>query len=228
MLRRRMNKPKTGWSWCSVRPKDPFPAWSHWAGALLALVGAVTLLSAGVKRPSQVVALAIYGVSLVLLYIASMPGALRALRAAPRSGSGPARLRRDLRRDRRHLHAVLPYHAARPWGWVMLAAVWATAVLGITLVYAGNPDRHWPACSPTSSWAGWWLRRRDRARCCRGRAVVARRRRRRIHRRRRRLHDRPPALSGPDASAPTTSGTAWCWSADACHFLVIAEYVARA
>jgi len=139
-----MKRSRTNWSWCRARPKDPFPAWSHWAGAVLAVVGSVALLAAGVKPPLQLVALAVYGVSLVLLYIAS--AVAHSVRCEPRLAQ---------RLDRLDYAAIFVVIAGTytpfcvitlrgPWGWTMLACVWAAAALGITLVYAGNPTRHWP------------------------------------------------------------------------------------
>src|SRR5881628_126087 len=129
-----MNRPQLIWSWCRVRPKDPFPAWSHWAGAVLALVGAVTLLLIGMKRPMHVVALAVYGVSLVLLYVAS--AVAHSVRCEPRLA------RRLDRLDYAAIFVVIagtytPFCLITlrgPWGLALLVAVWATAALGITLV----------------------------------------------------------------------------------------------
>jgi len=50
--------------------KDPFPAWSHWAGAALALAALVALLRAA-QGPLQAIAFGVYGASLVALYTAS-------------------------------------------------------------------------------------------------------------------------------------------------------------
>src|SRR6266516_705083 len=54
------------------RIKDPFPALSHWAGAIVSVAGLVLLLNRTSSRPWwEVMAFAVYGVTLVQLYVAS-------------------------------------------------------------------------------------------------------------------------------------------------------------
>src|SRR5439155_7563477 len=55
-----------------VPMKDPFPALSHWIGAAFSLAALVLLLSRTSGRPWwEVAAFAVYGVTLVQLYVAS-------------------------------------------------------------------------------------------------------------------------------------------------------------
>src|SRR5215213_458171 len=53
-------------------PKDPFPALSHWLGAILSLAGLVLLLARTAHRPWwEIASFAVYGVTLVQLFTAS-------------------------------------------------------------------------------------------------------------------------------------------------------------
>src|SRR3712207_6547683 len=64
---RRVNASQ-GW----LRIKDPFPGLSHWVGVVLSLAGLVVLMVQTAARPWwQVAGFAVYGGSLVLLYLAS-------------------------------------------------------------------------------------------------------------------------------------------------------------
>jgi hemolysin III len=51
--------------------REPVNSLTHWAGAILALVGLIVLLIIGWGTPAKVVSLIIYGISLVLLFSAS-------------------------------------------------------------------------------------------------------------------------------------------------------------
>src|SRR3954453_12111996 len=51
--------------------KDPFCGLSHWLGALLAIVGLFALIAAGAGSAWQTTVLAIYGVSLIVLFVSS-------------------------------------------------------------------------------------------------------------------------------------------------------------
>lgn len=53
------------------RIKHPFCGISHWIGALLAVVGTVALTAMSWGKPLHIVAFAIYGSALILLYVAS-------------------------------------------------------------------------------------------------------------------------------------------------------------
>ena len=127
----------------SVRPtprwpriKDPFPGLSHWAGALLSVAGLVLLLARVAGRPWwQVAGFAVYGGSLVLLYVAS--ALAHSVHCSP---TAAARL------DRLDYAAIFLLIAGSytplclvtlrgPWGWALLAAVWATAAFGIAALY---------------------------------------------------------------------------------------------
>ena len=106
-------------------------AWTHLVGAVLALVGAVWLLllaSASGDSWKQV-SVAIYGVTLVLLYSTS---------TLYHSVQGPAkRLMRKL--DHLSIYLLIagsytPFCLVSlrgPWGWSLLATVWSLALIGM-------------------------------------------------------------------------------------------------
>lgn len=51
--------------------REPVNSLTHWGGAVLALAGLITLLIVGWEGTAKIVSLAVYGVSLVLLFSAS-------------------------------------------------------------------------------------------------------------------------------------------------------------
>ena len=134
--------------------KDPFPAWSHWLGVALSLAGGVALLSASAGGMRHAVALAVYAVSLVLLYFSS------ALAHSVHCGPGTA-----ARLDRLDYAAIFLLIAGSytplcvitlrgRWGLWLLAAVWAAAAVGIASLYLLHARTHWPRvlCYVLMSW----------------------------------------------------------------------------
>jgi len=124
-----------------LRLKDPFPGWSHWLGAALSLVGLFVLLARSDGRPLHVIGFAVYGVSLVLLYVAS--ALAHSVRCAPETSR---------RFDLLDYTAIFLLIAGTytplclvslrgPWGWGLLAAVWATAAYGIAGLFGKSPAR---------------------------------------------------------------------------------------
>ena len=137
---RRSRPPRLRWP----RPKDPFPAWSHWVGVLLSVTGTVVLLVAAAGKPLHLVGFAVYGLSMVLLYVAS--ALAHSLDCSHRN---VARL------ERFDYIAIFLLIAGTytplclvslrgPWGWGLLAAAWATAAFGITSLFLTRPGMHWP------------------------------------------------------------------------------------
>lgn len=51
--------------------REPVNSLTHWVGALLALIGLITLLLVGWGTPAKVISLVIYGTSLIFLFSAS-------------------------------------------------------------------------------------------------------------------------------------------------------------
>lgn len=86
--------------------REPFNAISHAAGALLALIGSVFLLSKGGGVAAHTAALAVYGFSLVGLFSAS--GAYHWAVVKPAvAETAQVRPFRHLSADRRHIHTFL-------------------------------------------------------------------------------------------------------------------------
>jgi hemolysin III len=114
--------------------KDPFPAISHAVGALLSIGALIVLLLLAAGRPMQTAAVAIYGASLIILYTAS--ALTHAIRCSPRA---------SLRLDQFDYAAIYVLIAGTytpiclgplwgPWGRTLLAGEWALAGCGILSV----------------------------------------------------------------------------------------------
>ena len=110
---------------------ERFNAWTHLVGALLACLGAIWLLvlAALDGSPVKIVSVAIYGLSLILLYsISTLYHSLR----------GRTKL---VMRKLDHLSIYLliagsytPFclvTLAGPWGWTLFGIVWGLAVIGM-------------------------------------------------------------------------------------------------
>ncbi|MEX6504170.1 PAQR family membrane homeostasis protein TrhA [Pseudomonas zhanjiangensis] len=106
-------------------------AWTHLVGAVLACIGAVWLLVAASLEgsPRKIVSMAVYGLSLLLLYsISTLYHSLR----------GRAKV---IMRKFDHLSIYLliagsytPFclvTLAGPWGWWLLGIVWSLALIGM-------------------------------------------------------------------------------------------------
>jgi hemolysin III len=109
---------------------ERFNATTHLVGAVVALAGAVVLvvLAALGGDPWRVIGVAIYGVTLVLLY--SISGLYHSLRGRPKN------ILREL--DHQSIYLLIagsytPFCLVTlrgPWGWSLLGIVWGLAVLG--------------------------------------------------------------------------------------------------
>ena len=111
--------------------KDPFPGLSHWVGVGLSVAGLALLIDRADGRVWHVVGFAVYGASLILLYLAS--ALAHSIRCSPK---GEALL------DAFDYAAIFLLIAGTytplclvnlrgPWGWGLLAAAWAIAAFGI-------------------------------------------------------------------------------------------------
>lgn len=109
---------------------EKFNAWTHLAGALLALAGSVVLIVLAARNgdPWKVASVSIYGATLVLLY--SFSTLYHSLRG---------RAKNILREFDHHSIYMLiagsytPFCLVTlrgPWGWSLLGVVWGLAVLG--------------------------------------------------------------------------------------------------
>lgn len=124
--------------------KDPFPGLSHWVGVGLSIGGLVALLVLARGRAWYVTGCTIYGVSLILLYLAS---------AVAHTVRGSAAL--EDRLTRLDCMAIFVLIAGTytplclvtlrgPWGWGMLLAEWLMAAAGIATVALGKGDAKLP------------------------------------------------------------------------------------
>lgn len=114
------------------RLRDPASALTHFIGALLAIAGLVVLIVRGVRfgTPWHVVSFAIFGGSMVLLYLAS--SLYHAVIASPRTVL-------TLRKLDHIMIYVLIAGTYTPfclvtlrgaWGWSLLGVVWGAALIG--------------------------------------------------------------------------------------------------
>ncbi len=133
-------KPLPGLGWL----REPINALTHGVGALAAVAGLVALLVLAGGDPMRTVAAAVYGASLVVLFLAST--LLHALKVG-------AKALRGLRVfDHASIFALIagsytpiamvtlqPEHSAL--GWALLSVVWGLALLGIVfkVVWIGAP-----------------------------------------------------------------------------------------
>lgn len=114
--------------------REPVNALTHGVGVVLALVGLAVLLLVSNGEPWRTVAFAIYGASMVLLYLAST------VMHAAKVGE------RTLQRLRVFDHAaiflliagtytpvtlVLLRHESPAWGWTLFGLAWGFALLGV-------------------------------------------------------------------------------------------------
>lgn len=125
----------------TIRVKEPFSAFSHLAGVFLA-VAALTLLVTYASleaTPWHVVAFAIYGACMILVY-----GASTLYHWLPLRPSGE-KLFRKIDQSMIYLMIAGTYTpiglvALRgPWGWSMLGVIWGLALFGIAQHWSGRP-----------------------------------------------------------------------------------------
>lgn len=113
--------------------REPFNGVSHGAGAILAFLGLIALMIASNGRPWHTVGFAIYGLSLVLVYVAST--LYHSLHVSPE------RVRKLMIFDQVAIFLIIAGSytpvclvALRDtWGWPILAVIWTIAIIGILL-----------------------------------------------------------------------------------------------
>jgi hemolysin III len=119
-------KPRTGF-------REPFNAWSHLAGAVLAVPASIALILLGGKGPAGTAAYAIYGASLVLMLAAS--GVYHASKGKPVL----LLILRKLDHSAIYLLIAGTYTPfcliafSGFWRWGFLAVIWGLAAAGIIL-----------------------------------------------------------------------------------------------
>ncbi|MBG0841503.1 MULTISPECIES: PAQR family membrane homeostasis protein TrhA [Pseudomonadaceae] len=110
---------------------EKFNAWSHLIGAVLAAIGAIWLLALASSTGDvwKIVAVAIYGVTLILLYsISTLYHSMR----------GPAK-RVMQKLDHLSIYLLIagsytPFCLVTlrgPWGWTLFGIVWSLALIGM-------------------------------------------------------------------------------------------------
>jgi len=117
--------------YCRVR--EPFNGISHLAGALLSIAGLLFLVAISAGKPWQLTGFIVYGVSMVVLYIAST-----LYHSLP---VGPRQVERLLMFDQVAIYLLIAgtytpiclVPLRGPWGFGLLATVWAIALAGIAL-----------------------------------------------------------------------------------------------
>ncbi|MEX2536878.1 MAG: hemolysin III family protein [Trueperaceae bacterium] len=126
------------------RLREPVNSITHFVGALLALAGSVVLVVHSVGDPWKTSAFAIYGVTLVLLFVAST-----LLHALPVTGAAQLRLRildhaaifLLIAGSYTPLTLVTLREGHAGWGWSLFAMAWGLALLGVVfkLFWIGAP-----------------------------------------------------------------------------------------
>ncbi len=113
--------------------REPVNSLTHWAGAILALIGLIALLIVGWGTLAKNISLAIYGISLIALFSASATYHMVQVK------DGTLEIFRKI--DHAAIY-VLIAGSYTPfcvnvftgfWSWGMLSIVWALAVLGIII-----------------------------------------------------------------------------------------------
>jgi hemolysin III len=134
----------------TIKVKEPFSALSHLFGMFLATIGLTALVTLAQQDATawHVVGFAVYGVCMILVYAAST-----LYHWLPLRPSGE-RLFRRIDHTTIYLMIAGTYTPVAlvalrgPWGWSMLASVWALAALGIVL-------RWWPARRGAGGYRRW-------------------------------------------------------------------------
>ena len=127
-----------------MRLKDPFCAVSHAIGSLLAVFGLVFLIVESRGDPWRVTSFAIYGATLILLYLGS---------ALYHSLPAPENVQKTLYGlDRTGIYLLIAgtytpiclVGLGGGWGWSLLGIVWGLAALGIAIDWATRQKMpHW-------------------------------------------------------------------------------------
>lgn len=130
---------------CELR--EPFSGLSHLAGAGLSAIGLVALLWLSAGKPWHLAAFAIYGATLVLLYLSSavyhlLPGC-------------PRRTDQLFAVDQAAIYLLIAgtytplclVTLRGPWGWSLLGVVWSIALTGIVLRFSWRTAPQWLSLS---------------------------------------------------------------------------------
>jgi len=118
--------------------REPFPALSHFLGVLLSIFGLISLLQVSGNSERATIAVIIYGVSLILLYLASTLA--HSIHCSPKT---------EERLEKLDYAAIFILIAGtytpicllviKGWlGWLLLSCEWLIAFLGIFSLYVKN------------------------------------------------------------------------------------------
>lgn len=113
--------------------REPVNSLTHWAGAILAVIGLIALLIVGWSTPAKIISLAVYGLSLIFLFSASATYHMVQVKD------------KALEIFRKIDHAAIYVLIAGTytpfcvnafdgfWKWGMLSIIWTLAVIGIVV-----------------------------------------------------------------------------------------------
>jgi hemolysin III len=113
--------------------REPVNSLTHWAGAILALAGLITLLLVGWSAPAKVISLLIYGISLIAMFSAS---------ATYHMVHAKEKVMLILRKIDHSAIYLLIAGTYTPfcvnafegfWKWGMLSIIWSLAIIGIVI-----------------------------------------------------------------------------------------------
>lgn len=121
--------------------REPVNSLTHWGGALLALIGSISLLIIGWSTPAKIISLAVYGASLIAMFSASAIYHMVLVKD------------KALEVFRKIDHSAIFLLIAGTytpfcinaftgfWKWGMLGIVWSLAIIGIgvKIFYIGAP-----------------------------------------------------------------------------------------
>lgn len=113
--------------------REPVNSLTHWGGAVLALAGLIALLIVGWDTPTKIISLAVYGVSLILLFSAS------ATYHMVRVKDKALEIFRKIDHSAIYLLIAGTYtpfcvNAFEGfWKWGMLSVIWSLAIIGIVV-----------------------------------------------------------------------------------------------
>ena len=121
--------------------REPVNSLTHWAGAILALIGLIALLVVGWGKPAKIISLIIYGVSLIFLFSAS---------ATYHMVQVKDKVLQIFRKIDHSAIFVLIAGTYTPfcvnafsgfWKWGLLSIIWSLALIGIIVkvFYIGAP-----------------------------------------------------------------------------------------
>ena len=113
--------------------REPVNSLTHWAGAILGLIGLIVLLIVGWGTPAKIISLLIYGVSLIAMFSAS---------ATYHMVQAKDKVLLILRKIDHSAIYLLIAGTYTPfcinafegfWKWGLLSIIWALAIIGITV-----------------------------------------------------------------------------------------------